>query len=106
MILDACRSLVQDDASESEEFESGSRLLNVRRPPPGFLVLYSASFGEQAVESLGYTDFGRNSLFTGILRSELQRPGQSVVQLGERVKFDGALDRRQQGQAAGARSLL
>jgi TPR repeat protein len=93
MILDACRSLVQSEGNESEETklikrgaDSGSRLLSVRRPPPGFLILYSASFGEQAIESLGF-DGGRNSLFTGILRSELERPGQSAVELGERVKL-------------------
>ena len=94
MILDACRSLVQNDVSESQDAklvkrgdDSGSRLLKVRKPRPGFLILYSASFGEQAAETLGKDDFGQNSLFTGVLRSELQRPGQSAVQLGERVKL-------------------
>jgi TPR repeat protein len=94
VILDACRSLVQSDTPESQEIklvkrgnDSGSRLLTLRKPPPGVLVLYSASFGEQAAETLGSDDFGRNSLFTGVLRSELQRPGQSAVQLGERVKL-------------------
>jgi len=94
MILDACRSLVATDLSGAQDTqlikrgsESGSRLLTVRAPPPGFLFLYSASFGEQAVESLGYSDSGRNSLFTGILRSELQRPGQSAIQLGERIRL-------------------
>ena len=94
MILDACRSLVQTVNPESQEDklvkrgnDSGSRLLDERKPPPGFLILYSASFGEQAAETLGRDDFGRNSLFTGALRSELQRPGQSAVQLGERVKL-------------------
>ncbi|MGB6543435.1 MAG: caspase family protein [Xanthobacteraceae bacterium] len=94
MILDACRSLVQSDAADAQQIklvkrgdDSGSRLLNLRKPPPGFLILYSASFGEQAAETLGQDDFGRNSLFTGVLRSELQRPGQSAVELGERVKL-------------------
>lgn len=94
MILDACRSLVQNDISDAQQIklvkrgdDSGSRLLNVRKPPPGFLILYSASFGEQAAEKLGNDDAGRNSLFTGVLRSELQRPGQSAVELGERVKL-------------------
>jgi TPR repeat protein/uncharacterized protein (UPF0335 family) len=94
MILDACRSLVQNDVSESQDIkivkrgdDSGSRLLKARKPRPGFLILYSASFGEQAAETLGNVDFGRNSLFTGVLRSELQRPGQSAVQLGERIKL-------------------
>jgi TPR repeat protein len=94
MILDACRSLVQGDVSDTQQVklvkrgdDSGSRLLNLRKPPPGFLVLYSASFGEQAAEKLGSDDSGRNSLFTGVLRSELQRPGQSALELGERVKL-------------------
>ena len=91
MILDACRSLVQTDASGTQEIkrgdDSGSRLLKARKPRPGFLVLFSASFGEQAAETLGNGDVGQNSLFTGVLRSELQRPGQSTIQLGERVKL-------------------
>ena len=94
MILDACRSLVAADLSDSQDAkpvkrgnDSGSRLLTARQPPPGFLVLYSASFGEQAVEKLGVFDTGRNSLFTDVLRSELQRPGQSLVELADRVKL-------------------
>src|SRR5258708_31086549 len=62
-------------------------MLTVRQPPPGFLVFYSASFGEQAVEKLGIFDTGRNSLFTDVLRSELQPPGQSLVELADRVKL-------------------
>ena len=58
-----------------------------RKPPPGFLVLYSASFGEQSIESIEDDDGSRNSLFTSILRTELQRPGQSADQLGERVRL-------------------
>jgi TPR repeat protein len=94
LILDACRSLVAADVSDAQDAkpvkrgnDSGSRLLTVRQPPPGFLVFYSASFGEQAVEKLGTFDTGRNSLFTDVLRSELQRPGQSLVALADRVKL-------------------
>jgi TPR repeat protein/uncharacterized protein (UPF0335 family) len=94
MILDACRSLVAADVSDTQEVkpvkrgsDSGSRLLTARQPPPGFMVLYSASFGEQAVEKLSIFDAGRNSLFTDVLRSELQRPGQSLVELADRVKL-------------------
>jgi TPR repeat protein/uncharacterized protein (UPF0335 family) len=93
MVLDACRSLVAADLNDAQDKpvkrgnDSGSRLLTVRQPPPGFLVFYSASFGEQAVEKLGVFDTGRNSLFTDVLRSELQRPGQSLVELADRVKL-------------------
>jgi TPR repeat protein len=93
VILDACRSLVSAERSESSDAaplkrgnESGSRLI-AHRPPPGFLVLYSASFGEQAVERFGPDDRRRNSLFTEVLRSELLRPGQSLSELAERVKL-------------------
>src|SRR5271170_4496700 len=65
MILDACRSLVQTDPSGAQDVklvkrgdDSGSRLLKARKPRPGFLVLFSASFGEQAAETLGSSDVG------------------------------------------------
>lgn len=93
MILDACRSLVKTD-NESDEVNlirrggnSGSRLLTTHQPPRGFIVIYSAAFGEQAVESLSPFDPGRNSLFTEVFRAELLRPGQSLVELAERVKL-------------------
>ena len=49
--------------------------------------MYSASFGEQALESLIRNDSGRNSLFTEVLRTELLRPGQSLIELADRVKL-------------------
>jgi hypothetical protein len=67
--------------------DSGSRLVTDHVPPPGFVILYSASFGEQALEKLPGTDKRRNSVFTSVLRSELQRPGQSLTELGARVKL-------------------
>jgi TPR repeat protein len=92
MILDACRSLVKTEPDANEQKivkrgDGGSRMLTTRRPPPGFLVLYSASFGETAIESPTRTDTGRNSLFTEVLRTELLRPGQSLIELSERVKL-------------------
>jgi len=93
MILDACRSLVKSELDPNDvEYskiskDSGSRLLTDRKPPEGFLVLYSAQFGEQAMESPAANDVGRNSLFTEVLRSELLRPGQSLFELAERVKL-------------------
>lgn len=95
MILDACRSLVKVELDPNEQKvqvprrggDNGSRMLTTRKPPPGFLVLYSASFGEQALESPTRSDAGRNSLFTEVLRSELLRPGQSLVELADRVKL-------------------
>lgn len=93
MILDACRTLVStgvmdsSDAKQIKRGETGSRLVTSRKPPPGFLILYSASFGEQAVERFDQFDLRRNSLFTEVFRSELQRPGQTLIELAERVKL-------------------
>lgn len=94
MVLDACRSIVAEgpiDPNDPKRLKrgdaSGSRLVSSHTPPPGFMVLYSASFGEQAVERFDRADLRRNSLFTEVLRSELQRPGQTLIELAERVKL-------------------
>jgi uncharacterized protein len=94
IILDACRSLVAAAPSENGDVKriergstSGSRLLSSGQPPSGFLVLFSASFGEQAIERFNPNDHRRNSLFTEVLRSELQRPGQALLGLAKRVRL-------------------
>ena len=88
LFLDACRSIIRATTDEREikrGASSGSRLLPTKDLPAGSIVMFSASFGETAIESFGYGDHRRNSLFTEVLRSELQRPGQTLVDLGQRV---------------------
>ena len=88
LVLDARRSLaVQTTEANStvRSADSGSRLIPSKDLPKGMMVLYSASFGEQAVESFGRFDTRRNSLFTEVLRSEMQRPGQTLQALADRV---------------------
>src|ERR1700677_1218855 len=88
LFLDACRSIIRATTDEREikrGVSSGSRLLPTKDLPPGCDLAFSASFGETAIESFGYGDHRRNSLFTEVLRSELQRPGQTLVDLGQRV---------------------
>ena len=91
IILDACRALASDTGLDRKTLkrgpDSGSRLISAKTAPPGFLVLYSASFGEQAVEAFGPLDKRRNGLFTEILRSEMMRPGQTAVELAARVRL-------------------
>ncbi|HEX8165106.1 MAG TPA: DUF2610 domain-containing protein [Beijerinckiaceae bacterium] len=92
LILDACRSLAAPDDTKRAKrgAESGSRLVRYGDVPTGFMVLFSASFGEQAVESFGDDDSNNkrgNSLFTEMLRSELWRPGQTLPALAERVRL-------------------
>lgn len=92
MILDACRSLVRPDPDQADNRNAprapgttGSRIIIDPDPPEKFMILYSAQFGEQAVE--GFGNLGRNSLFTEVLRTELPRPGQTVRELATRVKL-------------------
>ena len=90
LVLDACRSLAiqaADAGSTVRSADSGSRLVPSKDLPAGMMVLYSASFGEQAVESFGRSDTRRNSLFTEVLRSEMPRPGQTLEALGDRVSL-------------------
>ncbi len=72
LILDACRNMLRADVGAPQMLrrsaESGSRLVPFSKARDGLLVLYSASFGEQAVESFGSSDRRRNSLFTEALR--------------------------------------
>jgi TPR repeat protein len=88
LFLDACRSIIRATTDEREVKRgpsSGSRLLPTKDLPAGSIVTFSASFGETAIESFGFGDHRRNSLFTEVLRSELQRPGQTLVELSQRV---------------------
>jgi TPR repeat protein len=104
MILDACRSLARNEPDQIDQqvtvkrgSESGSRLLTDETPPDKFMVLYAAQFGEQAVESF-FSDLGRNSLFTEVLRTELPRPGQTIRGLANRVKLIVAATARDFGK--------
>ncbi len=77
LLLDACRSIIRATTDEREMkrgLTSGSRLLQPKDVPAGSIVVFSASFGETAIESFGFGDHRRNSLFTEVVRSELQRP--------------------------------
>ncbi|MFO1148278.1 MAG: DUF2610 domain-containing protein [Alsobacter sp.] len=91
LILDACRSLVAADPLDGKRVkrgpDSGSRLFPNTDLPVGFMVLYSASFGEQAVERFDASDRRRNSLFTEVVRSEMPRPGQTLVDFADRVRL-------------------
>jgi TPR repeat protein len=89
LVLDACRSLpptLTDIRTLKRSATSGSGLLPALDVLSGFLVLYSASYGETAIESFGPGDTRRNSLFTEVLRQELPRPGQTLPELAQRAR--------------------
>lgn len=74
LILDACRTLATRDSSDAAVQRAG---LHIRRTnlPSGFAVIHSAADGEAAIESFSSLDQRRNSLFTDVLRTVMQRPG-------------------------------
>ena len=94
MVVDACRSLVRSEnegeEAKSTRLSSGSRLFTKQATQRNFLVLYSAAFGEQAVESLSAQDPGRNSLFTEVLRSEDHAPRAVAQGFGRTREADGS----------------
>jgi TPR repeat protein len=90
LMLDACRALVQSTVDETETLRgatSGSRLLPASELPQGTIVVYSASFGESAIEKFYPNEKRRNSLFTEVVRSEMQRPGQTLIEFAERISL-------------------
>ena len=90
LMLDACRALVQSTVDETETLRgatSGSRLLPASELPQGTIVVYSASFGESAIEKFYPSEKRRNSLFTEVVRSEMQRPGQTLIEFAERISL-------------------
>ena len=89
LMLDACRSLIAGDRGRAGNQTRAQRpaagLLPTKDLAAGSIVVFSASFGETAIESFGFSDHRRNSLFTEVVRSELQRPGQTLIELAQRV---------------------
>jgi len=89
IMLDACRSLATKTAADEDINRgpnSGSRMLPTAQLPQGAIVVFSASFGESAIEKI-QSENQTNSLFTEVVRSELQRPGQTIVQLADRISL-------------------
>ena len=90
VVLDVCNALlaVEGAAARDEQHRNSGCQLSTggESPlPPEYLLFFSAGAGERAVENVGGDDRRRNSLFVEVLRSELQRPGQSLEELAERV---------------------
>jgi uncharacterized caspase-like protein len=86
VVLDACRNNPFSRGG-TRAFGDGAR--GLARPPTvetqGVFGLYSAGFGEQALDRLGDTDDDPNSVFTRVLVPELRKPGQSLIDIAYSV---------------------
>jgi hypothetical protein len=85
-IVDACRE---------NPFESiGTRTVGSERglapaePPQGSFIIYSAGFGEEALDGLNDTDVDPNSVFTRRLLPLLKTPGLPLTAIAERVRAE------------------
>jgi TPR repeat protein len=80
IVFDACRTLLP----KSVKGEIKVRTIKPESEeeiPQGFLVMYSASFGQNAIEG-GH----ENSLFAAMFRKFIATPGQDLEHLAKRVK--------------------
>ncbi|MBY5585306.1 caspase family protein [Rhizobium leguminosarum] len=79
LIVDACRN---------NPFGVGkTRGISLKiNPPPGVFILFSASDGEVAIDSLESMNGGRNSLFAYALVPQIKRKNLSIEDLGATVR--------------------
>ena len=91
VVLDACRN---NPFSQGGTRAFGDATRGLSRPPSvqpqGVFGLYSAGFGEQALDGLGDDDSDPNSIFTRVLAPALTEPGQSLLDIAYRVNDEVA----------------
>lgn len=83
IVLDACRTLLS--ATSKGDLKVGS-MRKADDIPQGFLVMHSASYGQDAIERFGRDDPAENSLFTTIFRKYMLTADQDLEHLAQRVK--------------------
>jgi Tfp pilus assembly protein PilF len=81
MVLDACRENPFKKAGSRGVGTSGG--LGEMRAPEGVFVLYSAGFGQTALDRLSDNDANANSVFTRTFVQLLDRPGLSLQELAK-----------------------
>ena len=81
MVLDACRDNPFKKAGSRGVGASGG--LGEMRAPEGVFVLYSAGFGQTALDRLNDSDANVNSVFTRTFAPLLDRPGLSLQELAK-----------------------
>ncbi|MGB3022265.1 MAG: caspase family protein, partial [Methyloceanibacter sp.] len=84
LILDACRD--NPFALKGKRGIGLTRGLARIDPAEGMFVLFSAGQGQSALDRLSETDANPNSVFTRTLLTEMEQPGQSMVQIAKRTQ--------------------
>lgn len=84
LILDACRD--NPFALKGGRSIGQTRGLTRMDPAEGMFVLFSAGQGQSALDRLSDTDANPNSVFTRTLLTEMETPGQSMVQIAKKTQ--------------------
>lgn len=84
LILDACRD--NPFALKGKRAIGMTRGLTRMDPAEGMFVLFSAGQGQSALDRLSETDANPNSVFTRTLLTEMETPGQSMVQIAKKTQ--------------------
>ena len=91
VVLDACRN---NPFSQGGTRAFGDATRGLSRPPTvqtqGVFGLYSAGFGQRALDRLGEEDSDPNSVFTRILVPALKEPGLSLIDVAYQVNEEVA----------------
>lgn len=78
LIVDACRDNPYAKSTRSFGTERGLARIE---PPRGVFIMYSAGFGETALDSLGEKDTEPTSVYTRVLLQQLARPGANLIDI-------------------------
>ena len=84
IVLDACRSLIT--SKDKGIARAGTNFTFGGDAPVGFMIIYSAAHGQQAIEKFSEGELRRNSLFTTVFRDYLVKPGLELTHLAKRVQ--------------------
>jgi uncharacterized caspase-like protein len=94
VVLDACRN--NPLRGTDTRAIGGSRGLSLGQPAQGVFTIYSAGFGQEALDRLGPDDHNPNSVFTRVFIEKLKTPGldlkaiatetrRTVVELAQKI---------------------
>ncbi len=83
-VIDACRNNPFQQAGTRGI--GGARGLAYAAAPAGTFVMYSAGYGQLALDKLGAEDAEPTSVYTRVLTEKLRQPGRSVAQIAQDVR--------------------
>jgi len=78
VVLDACRD---NPYAHSTRSVGGERGLARVEPPRGVFIMYSAGFGETALDRLSTNDKETTSVYTRVLLTQLAKPGSTLIDI-------------------------